>query len=58
VRERRFAVSDSLVVKLWVGQKREATAMFKRNGELSVMDKKGRSDGEALRSLMSPYHPG
>jgi hypothetical protein len=32
--------------------------MFKRNGELSVMDKKGRSDGEALRSLMSPYHPG
>jgi hypothetical protein len=26
---RRIAISDSLVVKLWIGQMREAPAMFK-----------------------------
>ena len=54
MRERRFAISDSLVVKLWVGQMREAPPMFKRKGKLSILYKADRSDGEALWSPMSP----
>jgi hypothetical protein len=52
--ERRFAISESLVIKLWVGRKREATAMFKRNGELSIPGKADRCDGESLWRQMSP----
>jgi hypothetical protein len=32
-----YLAIDSLVVKLWVGQKREAPAMFKRNGRYFLL---------------------